>query len=277
MPRQDVMRHFFGGGQNLGICTTRSVEIREGWHHVFATTQLTQLHSVSLKEVDYVFPLYLCPNGALPQDLFAHHDGRRPNLSAAFIRDFCQKLRVEFVPDGLGRPGKRQAGPEAIFHYAYALFHSPAYRERYAQFLRADFPRLPITSDFELFRALAGFGGELVDLHARGKGEGQGPGFPIAGENLVDDARFQPPQGREPGRVWINDRQFFEGVPEAVWQFPIGGYLPARRWLKDRKKRKLGFEDIGAYARIVFALSETRRLMTRIDEAIEEHGGWPLR
>jgi predicted helicase len=223
-------------------------------------------------------PLYLYPNGKLPEDdLFEHGNGRRPNFSAAFINDFCEKLQVKFVPDGLGRPGKRAVGPELIFNYAYAVFHSPAYRKRYAQFLRADFPRLPITGDFELFRTLAGLGGELVDLHARGKGEGQGPGFPMAGENMVDDVRFQPPQGKEPGRVWINGRQYFEGVPETAWKFPVGGYLPAQRWLKDRKDRKLTYEDITGYARIVFALSETRKLMTQIDEAIENHGGWPLK
>jgi hypothetical protein len=278
MPRQDVMRHFFSGDRNLGICTTRSVEIRAGWHHIFATNQLIQLHSVSLKEVNYVFPLYLCPNGKLQEeDLFEHGNGRRPNFSARFIKEFCETLRVKFVPDGLGRPGKSTVGPETIFNYAYAVFHSPKYRGRYAQFLRADFPRLPITSDFELFRKLAGFGGELVDLHARGKGEGLGPGFPMAGDNLVCDVRYQPPQGRDSGRVWINDRQYFDGVSESAWRFPVGGYLPAQRWLKDRKDRKLSYEDITGYARIVFALSETRALMAQIDETIENHGGWPLK
>jgi hypothetical protein len=277
MPRQSVMRHFFNGEQNLGICTTRSVEIREGWHHIFATRQLIQLHSVSLKEVNYVFPLYLRPNGTLPdEDLFAHDNGRRPNFSATFIKDICEKLKVKFVSDGLGRPGKREVGPELIFNYAYAVFHGPTYRERYAQFLRADFPRLPLTGNWELFRTLAEFGLRLVNLHARNEGEGQGPSFPIAGENLVAGVRFQPPQGKEQGRVWINNRQYFDGVSEAVWSFSVGGYLPAQRWLKDRKKRKLTYEDITSYARIVFALAETRTLMTQIDETIEEHGGWPL-
>ena len=164
-----------------------------------------------------------------------------------------------------------------IFHYAYAVFHSPTYRKRYAEFLRADFPRLPLTSDYELFRTLAGIGGELVDLHARGKGEGRRPNFPIAGENLVAAVRYQPPQGKDPGRVWINRSQYFEGVSESVWKFPVGGYLPAQRWLKDRKKRKLTYDDITAYARIVFALAETRNLMAQIDQAIETHGGWPLK
>jgi predicted helicase len=278
MPRQEVMRHFLSGEQNLGICTTRSVEIREGWNHIFATNQLIQLHSVSLKEVNYVFPLYLCPNGTLPEeDLFAHDNGRRPNFSAKFINDFCEKLQVKFVPDGLGRPGKREVGPEGIFNYAYAVFHSPAYRERYAQFLRADFPRLPLTGNWELHRSLAELGLRLVNLHTRGEGEGQGPSFPIAGENFVEEVRYQPPHGKAPGRVWINKKQYFEGVPESAWTFPVGGYLPAQRWLKDRKKRNLGFDDITAYARIIFALAETRKLMAQIDQTIEIHGGWPIK
>ena len=205
--RFEVMRHMLGGN-NLALSTTRGYVIRAGGQHVFATKLPIQLHSVSLKEVNYIFPLYLYPNGKLPEgDLFAHDNGRRPNLSAAFIRDFCEKLQVKFVPDGLGRPGKREVGPELIFHYAYAIFHSSTYRERYAEFLRADFPRLPLTSNWELHRALADLGLRLVNLHARGEGEGKGPSFPIEGGNCVDDVRYQPPQGKEEGRVWINGRQ----------------------------------------------------------------------
>lgn len=108
MARQEVMRHFFQSLPNLGLSTTRSVEIREGWHHVFATRQITQLHSVSIKEVNYLFPLYLYPNGRLPEkDLFAHENERRPNLSAGFVRDLCGKLQVKFVPDGLGPAGAK--------------------------------------------------------------------------------------------------------------------------------------------------------------------------
>ena len=164
-----------------------------------------------------------------------------------------------------------------IFYYAYAVFYSPTYRERYAEFLRADFPRLPLTSDFELLRVLAGFGGELVDLHARGKGEARGLSFTVKGDNVIEEARYQPPQGNEPGRVWINDRQYFHGVPEAAWTFTIGGYLPAQRWLKDRIGRALGYEEQAEYQRIIWALLETGRLMAEIDQAIEGHGAWPLK
>jgi hypothetical protein len=243
-----------------------------------ATSGLINKNFVSLYDVATVFPLYLYPNGNLPEeDLFAHDNGRRPNLSAEFIKDFCATLRVKFVPDGLGRPARREIGPELIFQYAYAVFHSPTYRERYAEFLRADFPRLPLTSDFDLFRTLAGFGGELVDLHARGKGAPRGLSFPVKGDNGIQEARYQPPQGKEPGRVWINPWQYFEGVPEPAWMFPIGGYLPAQRWLKDRLGRALGYEEQQEYMRIIWALQETRRLMAGIDSAIAEHGGWPLK
>ncbi|MGO9199748.1 MAG: type ISP restriction/modification enzyme [Limisphaerales bacterium] len=277
MARQKVVRHFLEGEPNLGLSTTRSVEIREGWRHIFATAEMTQLHSVSIKEVNYLFPLYLCPKGGLPEeDLFAHQNGRRPNLSAEFVRALCGKLQAKFVPEGLGRPGKQEVGPERIFNYAYAVFHSPAYRKRYSEFLRGDFPRLPLTSNLELFGALAVIGGELVDLHAKGKGGLHGLSYPVKGYNVVEAVRYQPPQGKEPGRVWINDRQYFEGVPESAWTFPIGGYQPAQRWLKDRIGRTLGFDDQVEYQRIVGALIQTRHLMGEIDACIEQHGGWPL-
>jgi len=286
------------------------------WNLVMASTYPIDANIFTRGGIN-VAPLYLYPNGNLPEeDLFAHEDGRRPNLSAEFVRDLCAKLNVKFAPDGLGRPGKGEIGPELIFNYAYAVFHSPTYRERYADFLRADFPRLPLTSDFELFRALAGFGGGLVDLHGRGKGEPKGITYPVRGDNVIEDVRYQPPsvggahaprvQPSAPppkasvargaddgassatrearvlpetkvGRVWINDKQYFEGVPPAAWGFPIGGYFPAQRWLKDRTGRTLGYDDQTAYQKTIHALIETKRLMAEIDETIAKHGGWPLK
>lgn len=275
-PASGLMHHILQD-KNLGLCCLRQAR-RGQIDGFFAVQDLVCKDVVSPFDIGTVFPLYLYPNGNLPEeDLFAHDNGRRPNLSAEFIKDFCAKLQVKFVPDGLGRPGKREIGPEFIFHYAYAVFHSPTYRERYAEFLRADFPRLPLTSDFELFRILGGFGGDLVDLHARGKGEPRGLSFPVKGDNKIEEVRYQPPQDKEPGRVWINDKQYVEGVPEAAWTFPIGGYLPAQRWLKDRIGRMLGYAEQEEYKRIIWALIETKRLMAEIDSAIAQHGGWPLK
>jgi predicted helicase len=287
-PREDLMRHLIDWDEaesslssrrkefNLGLISTRQTKEE---FSVFSTRIPVGQHKLATPyDGSYVSPLYLYANGNLPEEhLFAHDNGRRPNLSAEFIKELCVKLQGKFVPDGLGRPGRREFGPEFIFQYAYAVFHSPAYRERYAEFLRADFPRLPITCNFELFRILGGLGAGLVGLHARGKGEPRGLSFPVKGDNVIEEVRYQSPQGEEPGRVWINDRQHIAGVPESAWTFPIGGYLPAQRWLKDRMGRTLGYEEQTEYQRIIWALMRTKSLMGEIDTAISAHGGWPLK
>jgi hypothetical protein len=279
-PAEKVMRHMIAG-DNLALIATRQTKDELS---VLAVDKLAGHKSCAGYDINTVFPLYLYPNGKLPEDdLFVREEPdeppRRPNLSADFIADFCLRLKVKFVPEGLGWPAKREVGPELIFHYAYAVFHSPGYRERYAEFLRTDFPRLPLTGDYELFRELSGLGGWLVDLHARGHGEGKGPGFPLKGNNLIEEVRYEPPKPsgseRHGGRVWINDLQHFEPVPPESWEFPIGGYQPAERWLKDRTGRTLGYDDLSTYARIIHALGETRRLMAEIDKTIAAHGGWP--
>jgi predicted helicase len=299
--RYDLMRHLFDS--NLSLITVRRSEGGGQFTHFFASSRISVLHSTSAKEGNFVFPLYLYANGKLPEaDLFAHDNDRRPNLSASFVKEFCQRLGCKFVPDGYGRTSRREVGPECIFNYAYAIFHSPTYRERYADFLRADFPRLPLTSNWDLFGELAGLGLWLVDLHARGQGKNTPVGFPVKGTDQVRDVRFQPvdslvipgakrmkssnPCGHvetgpwpdvKAGRVWINDRQYFEPVPESAWAFPIGGYLPAQRWLKDRMGRTLGYEEQAEYQRIIWALLETGRLMGEIDASIKQHGGWPIK
>lgn len=277
--RYNVMRHLLR--ENISLITTR---ITKEPFAVLAYNGLSE-HKASVRyDGTFVFPLYLYPNGKLPDDdLFVREEPeaetRRPNFTAEFIKDFCERLKVKFVRDGLGRPSKREIGPELIFNYAYAVFHSPGYRSRYAEFLRSDFPRLPLTGDYKLFQELAGFGGHLVDLHAREQGNSEIVSFPVKGSNVIEELRYQEPQtsgqDRHAGRVWINHEQYFEGVAPKTWEFPIGGYLPAQRWLKDRVKRTLSFEDMTTYPRLLFALGETGRLMNDIDAAIEEHGGWP--
>jgi predicted helicase len=242
------------------------------------------LISTDTKSQNYLFPVYLYPNGRLPDDdLFVREkveeEQRRPNFSGDFIKDLCERLKVEFVRDGLGEPSKRKIGPELVFNYIYAVFHSSGYRNRYAEFLRGDFPHVPLTRDYVLFQELARFGGNLVDLHARWNGNGNGTSFPVKGANVIEDVRYQAPSStgrdRHPGRVWINDQQYFEGIAPAIWEFPIGGYLPAQRWLKDRIGRSLSFGDMTNYPRIIFALGETDRLMNEIEKSIKADGGWP--
>ncbi|MDO8369329.1 MAG: type ISP restriction/modification enzyme, partial [Candidatus Nitrotoga sp.] len=271
MPRGEVMRQMLAG-KNLGFATTRSTEIERGWEHLFCTNGLLTHHTVSIKEVNYLFPLYLytSPKTDLFDDIAA--GGRRPNLAPEFIADFSARLQLDFVPDGCGDLRKTY-GPEDVFHYAYAVFHAPTYRSRYAEFLKGDFPRLPLTRDVALFRSLCASGKELVALHLMEKLPKLETRYPEAGDNMVDAVRYTEPANGVPGRVWINQTQYFDNVPPEVWGYHIGGSQACQKWLKDRKGRQLSYDDLTHYRGIVAVLARTIELQAEIDEAI---GEWPL-
>jgi very-short-patch-repair endonuclease len=174
-------------------------------------------------------------------------------------------LRAEREPEG------EVFTPEDIFNYAYAVFHSPTYRTRYAEFLKIDFPRLPLTSDKILFKSLAEKGTELVSLHLMEAPILNTPitKYPIDGSHKVEKVAYDAKNQR----VSINKTQYFEGVPPEVWEFHIGGYQVCHKWLKDRKDRTLSYDERVHYQKIVVALKETTRLMAEIDEVIP---GWPV-
>ena len=269
-PRSEVMRHMLAG-PNIGLSTTRATEIATGWEHVFVSKFLTQHHTVSLKEVNYLFPLYTYSTEA-QENLGL---GREANLTPKFIEAVSASLGLEYVPDGTGDL-ENSFGPEDMFHYIYGVLHSPAYRSRYADFLKSDFARIPLTSSRSLFGDLVKLGQRLTALHLMDSDGGAAPAFPVIGSNRMDKVRYVNPVGDVPGRVYLNGDQYFEGVTPETWSFTIGGYRPAEKWLKDRKDRTLSYEDIIHYQRICGILDETPRLMARVDETIESHGGWPL-
>jgi predicted helicase len=275
-PRPEVMTHMLQ--PNLGLLANR--QSKEPFAVLCAKT-LTERKIAAVYDASTTFPLYVYPRMDRV-DLFDSEaptsapGGRRPNLAPKFIADFGQRLGMEWVADGAG-DRISTFGPEDVFHYMYAIFHSPMYRERYAEFLKIDFPRLPLTTDAELFRRLCASGGELTGLHLMERHRPLLTRFPVAGDNTVDKVRYtEPGQGGDEGRVWINPNQYFDGVPPEVWEFHIGGYQVAEKWLKDRKGRQLSFDDLLHYQRVLAALARTQALMAEVDETVEEHGGWPL-
>ena len=205
-----------------------------------------------------VFPLYLYPDTTNQQSsLFVE---KSPNLSSDFMN--AVQLKLGYIPT-----------PEAIFYYIYAILHSPTYRQRYAEFLKIDFPRVPLTSNDQLFKDLGAKGQELVDLHLMKskklnklitKMNGDG-------DNAVTEVTYKPAEQR----VYINKTRYFEGIAPEVWEFKIGGYQVLDKWLKDRKKAKrtLSFDDVLHYQKVVIALKETMQLMVEIDQLIP---GFPI-
>jgi len=260
--RRELNRHL--QLPNLSLITTR--QTREPFA-VLATTLVCGQHKiVAAYDGSYVLPLYLYPSA----DELDASSGRRPNISPEFLKALAEKLKA---PQEGAHGLLKDVTPDDIFHYAYAVFHSPTYRARYAEFLKFDFPRLPLPSNLDLFFSLAALGGELVALHLM-----ESPKlndliteFPEKGTDVVEKAQYTD----KDKRVWINPTQYFGGVPAAVWNFHIGGYQVCEKWLKDRKGRTLTYEDIQHYQKIVVALNETIRLMAEIDQVIETQGGWP--
>ena len=224
-----------------------------------------------LRKSNYLFPLYTFPPEALANTV----NPREPNLDAKFTRAFASAVGLDFITDGAG-DRTSTFGPEDIFRYIYAVLHSPEYRRRYADFLKSDFPRIPLPAHRAVFSALIIPGARLVSLHLMEADNRRiAPAFPRTGSNQVDQVRYAPPSSGLPGCVWINREQYFESVEPEIWASTIGGYRPAEKWLKDRQGRTLSEDDINHYRKIVAGLAETRRLMAEIDETIGQHGGWP--
>jgi predicted helicase len=188
------------------------------------------------------------------------------------VEKFAAMLRLIFVADGSGDL-KTTFGPEDVFHYAYAIFHSPTYRSRYAEYLKIDFPRLPLTGDKAVFARLCALGAQMVGLHLLENVPTPAASYPRQGDNMVQRVDYKPPTDESPGRVSINDKQYFDNVPPEVFAFHVGGYRVCEKWLKDRKGRGLSYDDIEHYRNITEAVRQTLRLMEEIDRAIP---AWPL-
>ncbi len=271
-PRPQIMPHLLAG-PNLGLCVGRAGQVigSNSWEVVFPTKFPTDLN-LFRRGGNCLFPLYLYSTQAIGSG-----QGRTPNLAPEFTQAVAEATGLAFTPDGAGDLAAT-FGPEDVFHWCYAVLHSPEYRRRYADFLKSDFPRVPLPANRALFAEMAALGARLSALHlmeAEGRAEDE-PAFDVGGGNRVDRVRYTEPVAGAGGRVLINKTQYFEGVAPETWAFTIGGYRPAEKWLKDRKGRTLAYDDIARYQRICAALAETPRLMARIDGVIDAHGGWPI-
>ncbi|MCK9367417.1 MAG: hypothetical protein M0P72_09765 [Metallibacterium scheffleri] len=261
-PRACVMGHFFHR-ENIGLVTSRLTK-GEDFAHAQVTEDITEVICMSPKTSNngFVFPLWLYPSEATDL-LDTGPRERRSNLAPAFLADL--KAKLGHTPT-----------PEAILAYIYAVLYAPSYRARYAEFLKRDFPRVPLTSSRALFDRLAALGEELIALHTMQRTLPHLTRYPVAGSNIVDKVRYAEPSGAAGGRVYVNAEQYFDGVPPAVWESHIGGYRVAEKWLKDRKGRALSYDDLTHYKNVVAALARTKELREAIDEAIAHAGGWLL-
>jgi predicted helicase len=254
-PRTSTMKHLIKP-DNIGLITLRI----NGENDEFVSLITKNIiEKGSLPRGNYsVFPLYLYPENE--QQVIEQNKFRVPNLNPDFLKLLSEQLKLPFTNEDDFTYDS--IAPINILDYIYAVLHSPTYREKYKVFLKIDFPRVPYPKDQAIFWQLVKLGSELRQIHLL-----ESPivdkyitQYPIDGDNVVQKPTYTD------RKVYINDTQYFDSVPETAWNFYIGGYQPAQKWLKDRKNRELNFEDILHYQKIIVALTETDRLMKEIDE-----------
>lgn len=248
----------------LSICRQQSTF---DFQHVFMTDRAIDMCLVSLqtKETGYVFPLYLY-----------HEDG----ISTANLNDTeLKKLLVNLEPYCYVDRAEDLPSPQPdmvitaldVLDYVYGVLHSPSYRTKYKEFLKIDFPRVPIPDSQHQFWHFAETGAKLRELHLMHDVTPYHSPLTGEGDNIVEKLRFVPGEnaigsvGDTTGSVYINDSQYFANVPEIAWNFYIGGYQPAQKWLKDRRGRPLTYRDVEHYQRIIAILVETKNIMNVID------------
>lgn len=225
---------------NIALCLIKVNSSSDGLFKVLMSAGLTDKTILSSKDNANVFPLYLYTKEF-------GEEKKNPNLK----KEEWQKFN-----DAVGK----ETTPEEILAYIYAVLHSLSYRERYKEFLKVDFPRIPLPKTAKEFNRLTTIGQQLIDLHLMNNAQSWKctTTFPEVGSQQVDFQKWKD------GQVWINDKQYFGNVPESVWEFYIGGYQPAQKWLKDRKGHILSFDEIKHYLHIIHALEETMKLMKEI-------------
>ncbi|MBM4341417.1 MAG: DNA methyltransferase [Deltaproteobacteria bacterium] len=268
--RREVMLHMLQ--QNLSLIAMRQVALHEQYNHFLVSEHIVDNRTfASAKGIIYQFPLYLYKESdsggssrrtgvSRYQTMFvfepaAAYSVRHPNISP----DLFKSLSSAY---------KKQPSPEQIFYYIYAVLYSNVYREKYAEFLKTDFPRVPFTSDYKLFNKLTKKGEELVELHLLkskklikpiAKCEGSG--------NLrVEKVSYD----RNKACVHINPEKWFTGIFNEVWEYHIGGYQVAEKWLKDRKGRQLSSDEVAHYCKVITAISETIRIQEGLNELFKE-------
>ncbi len=255
--REKVMRHFIEG-DNAGIVVGR--QCVSDWRYVFVTDKICELNLTGTAGrfgSGYVFPLYTYhdKNGSMT---------RQPNLDMEIVGQIAEKIGLQFEVEKSG--DEAMFAPIDLLDYIYGVLHSPSYRKEFNEFLKVDFPRIPYPTDAGEFRRIAKIGGELRKVHLMEVKPPILTQFNVSGSNIVEVTKITDGDSADVCKIWINAEQYFDNVPRVAWEFFIGGYQPAQKWLKDRKGIKLEWDDVMHYQHIISALCRTEELMNKIDK-----------
>ncbi len=268
-PRGEVMTNFIDK-DNLGFVYRRQQpESRD--LYIFCSKNVVSDGYIRSdnKGGESVAPLYIYPS-KYSSDFF-ENESRKPNFNIEVIKVLEKAIGLNFVNEK--EVSNSSFSPIDVFNYIYAVLHSTKYRSKYQNFLKIDFPKVPYIQDQDVFWDLVRLGGELCKIHLLESDtvEKYITTYPHNGNNIITRKIISTDwelydEENQLGRIWINDDQCYDQIPLVAWEFYIGGYQPAQKWLKDRKERVLSFDDILHYQKIIVALNETHRIMQEIDK-----------
>lgn len=267
MPRPGVMQHM--QRPNLALITARRNRLANV-DSFLCSDKLVETKCGESTIQSYTFPLYLYNDNKKGHQitLLSQNEyfpaNKKPNIKEELLALLNNTYNQQSVATPLGQQESFNVTPEEIFSYIYAILYSNIYRSKYLEFLKIDFPRIPFTKDYKLFKKLADLGQQLVDLHLLKSPELNNPIAKFYGQ---DDSYVKKREYEEKEqRVYINELQYFSGVASKVWNYQIGGYQVLDKWLKDRKGRTLSAEDVKHYCQVATALSKTIEVQKEIDK-----------
>lgn len=259
-----LLRNNLFNKENLALLATRILSSRH-FRHTFVSNIIGDICTLSNKgkETNYYFPLYLYREVKTKKKKSSHKIMMlfdKPKHGYQTRTSNINKKLLEILKGGFGE----QPSPEKIFYYIYAILYSNIYREKYNEFLKIDFPRIPFTKDFDLFKKASKIGQELVELHLlkSTKLQKTKASFPTVGDSIIQKREYNAKEKR----IYINDKQYFQNIEAEIWNYYIGGYQVLDKWLKDRIGKTLSAEDIKHYLKVITAIKHTIELQKEIDQ-----------
>jgi len=261
LPRTEVVGHLINN--NLALCLSRKID-KPIWDDVLATNLLADVHSASGQT--YVFPLYLYNqnNYTAPKTekknlsygaMMLFDAPAKPAKQSNIKKEILELLKVKY---------KQNIKPEKIFNYVYAILYSNKYREKYQEFLKIDFPRVPFTKDYKLFKEFGKLGKELIDLHLLKSKKLNKTTTKFCGTGLNEVKKRE--YIKKEKKLFINDKQYFAGIEPEIWEYYIGGYPVLDKWIKDRAGKNLTRKEVEHYLKMITSLQNTIELQKKIDK-----------
>jgi predicted helicase len=241
--------------RNVGLLLPRQLSKNE-FKHVFCSNLIPEMCAISTatKEQNQLFPLYLYLNASM--------DSKEADLTKE--ENFSKEFRSEID----SRYGKG-ISPEEILGYIYSVLHSPSYRKKYVEFLKIEFPRIPLAKDRKTFSQIAALGNELIQIHLLEMSPDSGYGdFIGKGDNSVEKINYS--EDEKTGNLYINKNQYFTNVPKELYDFYIGGYQVIDKYLKERRGRTLTIDEVDNITSIINAVAFTIDQMSEIDKLTKE-------